>query len=269
MLKNPLGVSLPDADLDDVAGSRTVARVIGLLELLTESPQPLRLSDVSRQLKLPVASAHSLLQRLMKLNYIEAPDNERRFRIGPRLLRLAVRVVDRVSVERLARPVLEQLAFDCKDDVYLAIPQHDGICHVAKFEGAEGFCLNIRLGTLRPLHSTSVGKLYLALSSREQRQRLVGAGELASFTPDTIVDRMVLDDALAAIVEQGYAVNVNETVEGVCSIAFPIFDIRGAFVAALSIWAPWRRFVARREEFARMGAAAAREIGLRIGAGAS
>lgn len=225
----------------------------------------MRLTDVARELDLPPASAHSLLHRLVQLGYVEPDVSQRRYQIGSALVRLAVRITDRLGVERIARPFIEDLARRTREDVYLATPQRDGITYTAKVEGSESLRLNIRLGVLRPLHSTSVGKLYLAMLPDDELEPRLCALTLDKRTTATITQASDLRRAIDEIRAQGYALSEQETVEGICAIAIPITDAHDRFVAALSISVPVRRFYERRAEFVAEGIATANAISDSLG----
>ena len=250
------------------AAVRTVARVFAVLERLVESPVAMRLTDIARELDLAPASAHSLLHRLAQLGYVECPDGDRRYQIGPNFVRLAVRVVDHLEVESLARPHLEALAKRTGEDVYLALPQPDGVVYVAKVEGSQSLRLNIRLGILRPLHSTAIGRLYLAMQPDEVVRQLLDSAKIEALTPSTITDRTALLGAIETIRAAGYAISEQQTVEGICAVSIPIFDGRKRFAAALTISAPVSRFNAHWVQFVADGTTAARAISARLGAAA-
>ncbi len=258
----------PDKSSAQPAAIRTVGRVFSLLERLVESPAPMRLTDVARELDLAPASAHSLLHRLAKLGYVECPQGERKYRVGHKLVRLAVRVVEHLEVEPIARPHLEALAKRTGEDIYLALPQPDGVVYVAKVEGSQSLRLNIRLGILRPLHSTAIGRLYLAMQPDEEIDRYLETADIEALTPATITDPAALRRSIELTRAAGYAVSEQQTVEGICAVSIPIFDGRERFAAGLTISAPASRFATHRAQFIADGTAAARAISIQLGSGA-
>src|SRR5207244_9901832 len=64
---------------------------------------------------------------------------------------------------------------------------------------------------------------------------------LIKMTAKTITQKAHLIEHLAAVREQGVAVDLGENVDGVICVAAPIFDQRGRVVAGLSVSGPTSR----------------------------
>lgn len=248
-----------------IAALRTVARVTALLELLAESVTPMRLTDIARRLCLPLGSAHNLIHRLADLGYVETSGEGRAYQVGPKLVRLALCVTERLDIEQVARPLIAALAAQTREDVYLAIPQRKEIIYVAKVEGSESLRLNIRIGIPRPLHSTSVGKLLLAMLPDDEVDAYLKKAPFEAFTAATKTTSDALLREIKEIRIAGYALSEQETVEGICALGIPIFGGRGRFAAAISISAPMRRFNLRREQLIKEGCATAMMISKLLG----
>ena len=88
-------------------------------------------------------------------------------------------------------------------------------------------------GTAIPLHATALGKVLLAFDPGAARS-IVGK-DLPGHTFRTIVDRVALQRDLAAVRDQGWAAEVEESAAGVAAIAAPIRDGGGYVVAAVGI----------------------------------
>lgn len=98
--------------------------------------------------------------------------------------------------------------------------------------------LSIDVGTHVPLHCTSSGKLLLANLSSRKRRDLVHKLALQRHTDKSIIDPNVLLAECKMIVSQGYAVESEEFVPGLISIAVPIRDCEDTVRATLSLHAP-------------------------------
>ena len=75
----------------------------------------------------------------------------------------------------------------------------------------------------------------------------LGSEPLAAFTRHTITDRALLRTELADIRRLGYAINMQEVVDGACGVSAPIFDARERFAGSLTIGIPEVRFNARKQ----------------------
>ena len=80
-----------------------------------------------------------------------------------------------------------------------------------------------RLGSSVPVHATAVGKLFLAFDPDAVRDKPEKSQRLERFTPATIVGRQRLSSTIAEVAAQGWAVNEEEWMAGLCVAAAPIY----------------------------------------------
>ena len=89
---------------------------------------------------------------------------------------------------------------------------------------------------------------------------------LTRFTPKTITSLPELKKHLDTIRRNGYAVSDEEMIEGICSVAAPIFDHQGVVIASFSISGPVLRVTKERiPQLAAKVVAAAQEISGQLG----
>lgn len=215
-------------------GYRTVRRIAAVLNLLTRSSEPLRLSEIAKTLDIPLSSAHLLLGELMKEGLVRQVD-DRQYVPGAELISLGAMVISRLDVLNAARTVMNQLANETRQDVYLAVPSQSGMVYVERVLGPLSLRLEIPLGIPRPLHSTSVGQLFLSQIDRKRSEELMSELTMTTFTPFTIVDRDQLRKRIEETRERGYSLTDQENVEGIVAFSAPIFDFRNQMVGALSL----------------------------------
>jgi DNA-binding IclR family transcriptional regulator len=94
-------------------------------------------------------------------------------------------------------------------------------------------------------HASSVGKLLLAFSSSEKQEQVIANG-LHRLTAKTITEPSLFREELARIRASAYALCREEHVEGICSIAVPIFNSAGAVIAAIAVASQAHRLNQRR-----------------------
>jgi DNA-binding IclR family transcriptional regulator len=97
--------------------------------------------------------------------------------------------------------------------------------------------------------SCSSGKVLLAALKPVDRERFLARLGLPRLTARTITDPAALEEELARVLQQGYAVGRGETDQNVCGIAAPIRDRTGSTVAAVSVVIPSYRFVLPLEQW--------------------
>lgn len=208
-----------------------LSRAFEVLVLLS-SHKELRAADISVRLNLPLSSTHNLLRTMVGANLlVERP--ERHYMLGPRAVRIALRVVSSVEIRTIVRPYLEMLARTIQGDLYLAMRSGDRVIYVDRCYGGQPVSVDIRLGQRLYLHSISAGKLFAAF--KPDLREFALAGPKSKLTKHTITERDQLEAELDRVVEVGHAVSREESIEGVYGIAVPIFDLEDSLQAGIHV----------------------------------
>lgn len=224
---------------------RGYGRTVELFNLLAAYPDGFTATELATRLNMPKSTLllmvrHFRESRLLSLN------SERHICVGPALVWLAFRILDGLTVRRLARPYLEALARKTGENVYLAALSNLDLILLDNFEGANVVRLNVELGGLRPLHATAAGKALLAFSDRQLLRDYATTRGLSRFTDRTITSATAMDKELVRILRAGYAESDEETFEGICSFAVPLMN-DGKPTAAISVLALRTRAFDRRD----------------------
>ena len=230
------------------------SRIFDVLELLVGHPDGMKLTEIVKRLDLPTSSAHNLLRRMVLADVVGMTE-DLRYSVGPRAVRLAIQLVDRLEVRAVARRVLVDLARETSEDVYLAIRLGDHVSYVDRVAGTRPVSVNIRLGQSLYLHATSVGKLFAALVP-PLRERLF-AEPRPRLTPNTLTSVEELEAELEAIVAAGVALSREEAIPGITGLAVPVHDPGGSVTAAIHISALSAQLDATHEKFLVKAARAA------------
>lgn len=235
--------SAPTLQTDLVSHARDGAsrfeRVFGALERLAAAPHGVTLSDLARDLDLSPSSAHDLLRGLVDAQVVSR--HGRRYTLGPRAVGLAVSIVDSLDFLAAAREAAADLSAATGEDVLVATRMGSTVGYAYKHPGSTPLKVAVTIGEPRPLHATSVGKLYAAFCEDLRTELLSGGQPLYAYTPQTIISVRRLARELKATAELRFAVSNGESIEGVVGFAAPIFDVRGELVAALHVSLPSQR----------------------------
>jgi DNA-binding IclR family transcriptional regulator len=215
-----------------VSSNDRYSRTFDVLELLVGRPDGMTVTEISKRLGLPISSSHNLLQRMVTAE-VATVTEDLRYSVGPRAVRLGIRIVDGLEVRALSRRHLQELARETGDDIYLAVPFGRRVAYVDRFAGSRPVTVDIRLGQSLFLHATSVGKLFAA-HDRQLRRKLF-TGERPRLTSHTLTEPAELERELDRIVAQDYAVSSEEAIIGVVGLAVPIRADHGAVVAAIHV----------------------------------
>jgi DNA-binding IclR family transcriptional regulator len=208
-----------------------ILRIFKLMNYLADSREGRSLSEISRELDLPLSSTHDLLHTMAAARIITNED--RRYRLGPVALSLAMRLTEAIDIRRIARPHLTELVERIEDDVYLAVRVNGSVMYVDRYPGKRQVQVTIRLGQPLYLHSTAVGKLYAALNPELEAWTL--ERKLPRLTEYTITDPEELARTFSQIRSKRVSISHQESFEGILGIAVPVTDSDGHMHAAIHV----------------------------------
>lgn len=189
------------------------------------------ISEISRDLDLPVSSAHDLLRALTAVDAVVL--FEKRYRLGPRSVRLALDTLDSMGVPRVAQPHLERLAQSCGIDTYLAMRTGTKVLYVSRYAGSQPVNIDIPLGRPLYLHATAVGKLFAALD-RDMYAALASARRPAlTNRTRTTLEQLARD--FRTVRRRQISISRSESVVGVLGIATPVRAADSRLVGAVHL----------------------------------
>jgi IclR family acetate operon transcriptional repressor len=245
---------------------KSLVKALNILAVLAEEEPPYTLTQLSRQLQLHVSTVHRLLVNLVRHGFVEEDPVSGGYQLSYRVLRMGLRVLDRLDFRRVAQPLLRDLNLRTKETVHLAILQDGRAISIEKFDSPQPVGLDARLGGVMPLHCTGVGKVLLAFQSEDLLNQIVQSPGLTRRTARTITNPAQLRKELEMIRQQGYAVDQEEAVDGLRCVAGPVINHAGQIVAAFSVAGPATRLTpARIREIAHLVRETSQEISYRLG----
>lgn len=209
-------------------------RCLDVLNLLSESPQDLGVSEVAGSLGLPPPTAHRLLGTLVKAGLVERDRVSRRYGLSPKVLRIGAGYLRNSPVYRASFILLQELAGQVEGTVELAVMHEDKLLHLFLLGHPATRHKYGYPGDYRPLHATALGKTLLAYRPAEDVERIMSR-PCTAFTAKTITTLDAMRKELETVRRQGYATNEEEFEYGFYAVAAPVRDRSGAVVAAICI----------------------------------
>jgi IclR family pca regulon transcriptional regulator len=219
----------------------SLSRGLSVLGLLSERTVPLSSTELSSILKLSKSAIQRLTFTLEKLGYLERDGGSKKFRLGPKSLSIGFSAMRNLDLKRVAYPFMKEIARDVRETVNLAVLDGNEIVYVERIVAERTLNVNVQIGSRRPLHSTSMGKVILAFLPGHQVKRMLEAIDLIPFTPQTITRKRDLRSELDRVKFRGYAIANEEMEIGVRSVAAPIRNLTDGVIAAVNIAGPTSR----------------------------
>jgi len=246
---------------------KSLVKALNILEVMAEGEQPAyTLTELSRQLHLHLATVHRLVANLLREGFVEEAPGTRGYQLSFKVLRMGLGVASRLDLRQVADPLLRKLTEQTEQGVHLAILQETGALVVGSYPSPQPGAVEVRLGETVPLHCSGVGKTLLAYQRGSLLGHLARTSGFRRYTSKTITNLASLRKELDRIREQGYALDQEETVEGIIGVAGPVFDHTGRVVAAYGVVGPATRLTPPHlPEIVRLVCAAGEQISYRLG----
>jgi len=222
-------------------GIQSIRRACEVLETVARSPDGIGLADLSRALGLHTSTTFHIAKTLLTLGYLRQIEQSRFYRIGRPLFALASAALDEVELISAARPVLAELANATGETSYFGVMSGEKLVVLAKHDGSGSIRINDRIGNVRPLHCTALGKVMLSSFDPEQFETFLLETELPVFTSKTIKTVEQLRQEIAEVRRCGIAFDDGEVSEELRCAAVPVYNFTNQVIGSLGISGPgWR-----------------------------
>jgi IclR family transcriptional regulator, KDG regulon repressor len=243
----------------------SVAMAVRLLKSFSEDEAEIGVTALAKRLGVAKSTVYRLATTLVSEGMLEQNPETEKYRLGISLFALGALVRQRMNVSTEGRGQLFDLRQATNETVHLAILEGADIMFILNLESNQAIRMRADLGSRKPAFCTAEGLAMLAFEPEERIQTVIRAG-LRPRTPATIVDPRHWRASLEDVRRLGYAVDNEQSEQGMRSIAAPIYEAGGRVVASVGLAGPVQRLsdevVAR---FIPLVVEAARTISIRLG----
>ena len=231
-----------------------VQKTVDVLNYLAANPQGSALSDVARELNYPKTTVHDILKTLMLNDFVQLSAKKEdtgngaaklrgkyagnssaarcKYGIGAQVYTIGIGYLETSSVFMTAKPYLILLADKYEKTTFLAKRHYDHVVCIYKYASLHANAPTGNIGDQKRLHSTAIGKCYLAFDS--EAFHFINTIDLPSFTPYTITDRKELKKHIDELRSLGYSWEKRESHIKMACLAAPIFT-HGIMVGTISM----------------------------------
>jgi len=213
---------------------QTVEKALSILLEFIPHNQPTGTVDLSTKLNLHKSTVNRLLHVLNRFEFLQQDPHSKKFSLGKAAAELG-KAISRSNDTQLvtaAGPHLDDLRNRVQETVVLEVLSGNSTILTYVAEGPGPIYMREAVGERRPLHASAGGKLLLAFSSRETRNRHLD-GKLPAITSKTITDLDILHTHLSTIRRQEYATDDEEVHVGIRAVAAPVFKGNKDIIAAV------------------------------------
>ena len=150
-------------------------------------------------------------------------------------------IVGKLHFPTLAAPYLERLRAKTGEAASLAVLQDAEVVYVSHLPSEEAITVAPMLGVRRPVYVSAVGKAIWSHLPPADQERLFDLIEWQALTGKTLTDAGKMRAELRVVRQRGYAIDDEETFDGVRCVAAPVRDHRDEVIAAMGISGPTTR----------------------------
>ena len=221
---------------------RSIERAFSLLEAVSVSE--LGITGLAERVGIPKSTAARILKTLEAVGAVEKGPDDGVYRIGPKVHGLTAEKGRSAELVHKARPHLEMLAGLLGEDAGLAVQDGNQVHYITQEDADNNVVVRDWTGTLLPMYVVPSGLVILAHWPQEQLDHYL-AETLEPYTRRTVTDPALIRNRLNRIRDEGWVWVIEEFVEGINSVASPVYDDRGRVLAAVHVHGPSYRFPGR------------------------
>lgn len=246
-------------------GAGTLDRAILILSHLATMHEA-SIAELAEAADTTRSTAYRLVARLHTWGLVQPHETEPgHWIVGTEALRLGLSVLQRSRVAHAAPEPLRYMVELTGETCGLAIASGTSMIFVHREPGPRPSPASFRVGGVRPMHCSSVGKAYLAALPEQDLARLLPRLRLTQETPASLVGRAHLERDLALTRRRGWSIDAGETTTATGACGAAVLDEAGRPVAAISASGPLPRIRRRADELGPVVAATAAVISRRLG----
>jgi DNA-binding IclR family transcriptional regulator len=212
-------------------GIQSVEIAAQILRALAEGGGALPLRDLAAATSMHRGKVHRYLISLARAGLVAREAEAGHYGIGPLAISAGLAGLNRLNPVRLAYAALPALRDRIGETVVLAVWGERGATVIALEDSARPVTLNVRVGSILPLRTSAIGRVFAAhLPEPVLRPVLAAEAKRGAATGPAAP---ALARILAAVRRDGVAAVEGTLIPGLNALAAPVFDQRGALVLVI------------------------------------
>jgi DNA-binding IclR family transcriptional regulator len=217
----------------DQSGIQSIEIAGGVLRALIEAGQPIPLREIAARAGIHPSKVHRYLVSLTRVGLVEQDAERGNYRAGALTVPLAFTRLRNLDFVAVAQPILTELRDETEETAVLSAWSEMGPVVLRLEECARPVFLNVRVGSILPLHRSATGLTFGAFLPDLQRDAALDL-QIAQKRM-TRAEAKAFVAALPSVREAHLASVQGSLVSGVSALASPIFDAGGRVVLVMGV----------------------------------
>ncbi|MBD8006192.1 IclR family transcriptional regulator [Bacillus norwichensis] len=211
----------------------TIVRAMDILDLFIFHSK-LNLQEIIQLSGRPKTSILRILQSFETIGFLER-DSNGDYSLGLKLLQLGHLVSERLDINQLAMPIMEELYQKTGKTIMLSLLQGDKVITVASLETEHPIKIGSSIGRQTPLYAGSPARIILAFQPEKKQKTYLDSISLQKIASNTITDKDQLSEVLNKNIKDKYVLSHSEVNDHTTGLSAPIFNHKNEVFAAITI----------------------------------
>jgi IclR family transcriptional regulator, KDG regulon repressor len=217
----------------DESPIKSVRKAMGLLDALSDARRPLRVGEIAAKLSMSASAVSRLIATLSKGALVHQDEETGRCYLGLGLTVLGANALGRRSIDRIAMPIMDELANRVRGYVSLSRLARGRVVFMRALPSPLSQH-GVNLVVAAPVHACAPGKILCCDFTTAEILELLKSQGMDPITTHTIGQPAQFIAAVEAGRSDGFAIDDEESTYKHRHVACPIFNHNGNVVAALS-----------------------------------
>lgn len=197
------------------------------------------IEEIAEAVEIGTSTAHRHLITLQERGYVVTEEGE--YRLSLMFLTHGGKARTRIPANQLIEQKVRQISEETGERAQFLVEEHGDRVYVCTHVGPNAVKTDAAIGKRGPLHMKASGKAILANLPPDRLDSILGEEPYERATPNTITDRETLEAELEKTREQGYALNDEESTDGLRAVGVSIEREDGSTLGAISLSGPANR----------------------------
>ncbi len=207
-------------------------RGLDILEQLSTSELGISRAGLAEALGCSVSQIFRMLDCLQRRRYVSVDPRSNLFSLTSKLFELSHQHPPTRRLVGLALPIMRAAAIKAHQSIHLSIFDDGQALVLAQVDALEDSGYFVKPGTRRDVYLTASGRVLLAFQPAEERQGMLAAARSKS---GELMQEADLLRRLEVIRLQGFEEMPSLQISGVHNFSFPVMDVEGRAVAAMTV----------------------------------
>lgn len=212
---------------------KSVRKAMAILDALGSVRRPLRISDLASQLQMSASAVSRLVATLASGGLVHQDEDTGRCYLGFGLTVLGANALGRRELDRLAMPVLDELA--SRTSLYVSLSRLErGSVVIMRARTTSFSPRDVNLFSVVPIHASAPGKMLAVGLSEPDLTTILAEHGMDPLTSHTCTDPAAFLAEVETTRVRGFAVETQEIAYNLRHVATAIYDQNGQVAATIS-----------------------------------